>query len=77
MDLDSRPVQGPKYIRCTLSWTAGGRPAGRGKGRSEKGWRVWGGSKGRVGGNKRRDGGSDDVREGASGSGGRKGEGGG
>ena len=56
----------------------GGRQASReGKGRSEEGWRVCGGSKGRVGGNKRRDGGSDDVREGASGSGGRKEEGGG
>ena len=71
--------------RCTSSWTAGGRHGGAGK---EEGWIVGGGARDvggeQVGGregqlrgvkegwNKRRDGGSDGPREGASGSGGKE-----
>ena len=35
--------------RCTLSWTAGGRQAGRGQARSEKGRRVGGMEQGMLG----------------------------
>ena len=49
------------HIRCTLNWTPADRQGGRQR-RSEEGWRV--------GGKKRKDGGTDYVREGASRSGG-------
>ena len=58
------------YTRFTLSWTAGGRQAGRRQGRSEEGWRVCGREQG-EGGREQGEGGID-VTEGASGSGGRE-----
>ena len=61
------------HTRCILSWTTGGTQAGsEGQGKSEGEWRM-GGMEGVRGGRER---GSDDVRQGGSGSGGREGWGG-
>ena len=61
----SAACQTPRHGRSTLSWTVGGRRAGKGQARSDEERRMGGseGGWGKKGGIKRREGGTEGGRE--------------